>query len=333
MDSHPLVSVVMTVYNDGPFVSAAVGSILNQTFRNFELVVVDDGAVDDSVRQVEGFVDPRVRLIRQDNAGLAAALNRGITEARGRLIARQDADDQSAPERLQRQVEFLETNPEIGMVGSDAELVDESGHRIGTTRHAYANQQIQRRLIRSNQFVHGSVMFRREAAQEAGLYRPQFKYSQDYDLWLRMAEVTRLANLPDLLYSRRLRRGAIGMTHWLGRDDWGRLAAWCARERRRGRPEPPLVVDGISRKWLTDVLRRLRTSRDDTAVYHMRLAQAMLLKGDPAQSRRTVLRAIRRSPATPYAWLLLSVGLLPASSARALWLGLHTVYRFGTWKH
>jgi hypothetical protein len=111
------------------------------------------------------------------------------------------------------------------------------------------------------------------------------------------------------------------------------LAVWCARQRRRGRPEPPLAVDAISREWLVNLLKQFRASRDPTAMYHMRLAQAMLLKGNPADSRRMVLRAIRRSPATPYAWLLLSVGFLPAFSGRALWRGLHTVYRFGTWRH
>ncbi len=196
----PLVSVVMTVYNDGAYVTEAVRSILGQTFTDFEYIIVDDGAIDDSVAKIQAFGDRRIRLIRQANTGIAEALNHGIREAHGELIARQDADDVSDPRRLERLVEFAKEHPDVGLVGTWMRVIDEQGAPLTEKHYPTDNESLQRELTLDNTFLHGSVLFRKATALQVGLYRGAFR-CEDFDLWLRMAEVSELANLPEILYS------------------------------------------------------------------------------------------------------------------------------------
>jgi glycosyltransferase involved in cell wall biosynthesis len=330
----PIVSVVMSVYNDGPFVSEAVQSILNQTWSDFEFIIVDDGAIDDSVARVQEFRDERIRLIRQSNAGLAAALNRGIREARGEFIARQDADDISEPERLMRQAQFLQEHREVGLVGCSVRLIDEGGQGTRVARFPVDDADLQKDLIdgEGNPFMHGSVMMRKAVVEAAGMYRVEFRRAQDIDLWLRIAELAPIANLPEVLYTWRHRRTSVGAQHWIRHHDFARLARWCAVERRRGRPEPELSLRGVTRDWFTKLTERLRVVKDPDLVYEFMSAQDMLLQGQGAEARPILYKLVRRSPITLYAWLMLLLTFLPVRVAKSLWHGLRSIYRAGTWK-
>ncbi len=330
----PRVSVVMTVYNDGPFVAEAIESILNQSWTDFELIIVDDGAMDDSVARVQEFHDPRIRLIRQSNAGLAAALNAGIRHARGELIARQDADDRSVPERFARQVDFLQKHPEVGLVGCSATVIDEQGQEVRPARLPTDDAELQRALVKGegNPLMHGAVMMRKSAVEAAGMYRVEFRRAQDLDLWLRIAERWQVANLPETLYEWRRRRTSVGAQHWIRHHDYARLARWCAVHRRRGRPEPELDVRLVARDWFTRLTEPLRVVRDPDLAYEMMTAQELFLQGRGAAARPILYRLIRRSPVTLYVWLLLLLTYLPARAASGLWRGLRSVYRAGTWK-
>lgn len=200
------VSVVLPVHNGGRYLEAAARSILNQTHRDLELIVVDDGSTDGSGSIVEAIGDPRVRLFRNEqNRGLPAALNRGLAAARAEIVARQDADDLSHPERLEKQVMYLTSNPSVGLLGTQAWMIDEEGRCCGSVTHACAHDGLVWELSFDNAFLHTSVAFRRHLVlKQHGGYDEAWPYNQDFDLWLRLARVTRLANLPERLVASRI---------------------------------------------------------------------------------------------------------------------------------
>jgi glycosyltransferase involved in cell wall biosynthesis len=200
----PAVSVLMGTYNAGAWLGAAVASVLGQTLADLELIVIDDGSTDDTPVVLAAISDPRLRVERQPRAGLTRALTRALGRARAPLLARLDADDVASPDRLERQLGYLAAHPEVGLLGTAAREVDVTGHARGLVRPPEDDRALRRLLIRRNPFVHSSIVMRRDLVERAGGYDATFPVAQDYDLWLRLAELTRLANLPDVLVTRRL---------------------------------------------------------------------------------------------------------------------------------
>jgi glycosyltransferase involved in cell wall biosynthesis len=200
----PHVSVIMSVYNGAPYLREAVDSMLAQTFTDFELILIDDGSVDETAAILSTYDDPRISVHHQPNQGLVAALNRGLALARGELYARMDADDRSHPERLQKQVAFLNQYPTVGLVGAARRVIDETG-AVCAPLLAYPtdNSQLQADLLLRNCFCHGSVMVRRTCVEQVGMYRHEFSNVEDYDLWLRISEHFAVANLSEPLYDYR----------------------------------------------------------------------------------------------------------------------------------
>ncbi len=192
----PLVTVIMPVYNAEAYVAEAVQSILGQTLREFELLVIDDGSADKSVEIVNGMKDSRIRLGRNEkNLGLIATLNKGLELATGKYIARMDADDISLPSRLEKQAKFLEAHPEVGVLGT--RTVSFGGGKEKINRYLPSHGEIMTLLLFNSALSHPSVMFRRGLP---GLhYDPAFIHAEDYDLWTRLSEVTQLANYPEVL--------------------------------------------------------------------------------------------------------------------------------------
>jgi glycosyltransferase involved in cell wall biosynthesis len=200
----PAVSVVLPVRDGEPYVAAALSSIIEQSFADLEVIVVDDGSTDGTPGILRAVRDARVRVITQGTLGVPRALNRAIAEARGAVIARMDADDVALPERLQRQLEFLQSHPDVGLLGTGAREVDRAGRVVRTIVPPAGDAEIRRALVWANPFVHASVVFHRQAFEAAGGYDPSFPVAQDYELWTRMASVTRMANLAEPLLLRRL---------------------------------------------------------------------------------------------------------------------------------
>jgi len=209
----PMVSVVMSVHNGMAYLSEAVESILEQTFRDFEFIVVDDGSTDDSHRLLKRYAaeDARMLVIRQEkNSGVAEARNQAIARARGEFIASQDADDISLPERLEAQVAYLRQHPAVGLLGTWPEFVDAEAKPLEAARYPRIsdNAGLQAQLLDTNCFCAGTVMVRRHLLETVGGYDQGLAPSEDYDLWLRLAEVTRLANVPRALYLYRQHPGS-----------------------------------------------------------------------------------------------------------------------------
>jgi glycosyltransferase involved in cell wall biosynthesis len=223
----PLVSVIMAVYNAEAYVAESVTSILEQSYTNWELIVVDDGSTDKSVDVLQLFIDPRIRLIRSDtNQGVSHALNRALQEVTGTLIARQDADDVSLPGRLAAQVTFLESHPDTGLLGTHAIQVNERGDPIISMVHPPTeNEAIQYGLLFDSPFISSTVMFRRELLNQVQGFTTDRRVWDDYDMWSRLARSTRAANLPvQLLKYRMVATGLTGTT---------RNAPEMVREQRR----------------------------------------------------------------------------------------------------
>jgi glycosyltransferase involved in cell wall biosynthesis len=191
------VSVVLPVRNGERFLAEAIESVLGQTD---ELIVVDDGSTDGSADIAGRY--PRATVLRQEPLGLVAALNHGIERSVAPYIARMDADDLSLPERLERQVAFLDANPHVGLVACGVEVIDAE-----TILLPPDDASLRRRLLLRNPFTHGSVVIRRRALDAAGGYRSDYGANEDYDLWRRLARDWELAALPEILYRYR-RHGA-----------------------------------------------------------------------------------------------------------------------------
>jgi glycosyltransferase involved in cell wall biosynthesis len=206
------VSVVLPVRDGERFVREAVESVLAQTYADLELIVVDDGSADATSEILRGFRDDRLRVLRQEPAGLVAALRRGVAEARAPLVARMDADDVSEPARLERQAELLERRPRVGMVATWTAVIDEVGRELRREVLPSAHQDLARRLLLRNPFQHGSVVVRRDALEAAGGYRDDYGANEDYDLWRRLARSWELACVPEVLYRYRVHGGAVTQT-------------------------------------------------------------------------------------------------------------------------
>ena len=200
----PYVSVITAVYNGEKFIADAVNSILNQSFTDFEFIIINDGSTDETPDILDGFDDQRISIISQENKGLTVSLNTGIEYSGGTFIARMDGDDISHPERLERQVKFFRDNPDIGLLGTRQAFIDVENHIVGTLPIQTNDAEIRKKMRFGNIIPHGSVMFPRKSIEKVGLYREVFTCSQDYDLWLRISEHYRLANLGDILYFWRL---------------------------------------------------------------------------------------------------------------------------------
>ena len=198
----PQIDVVMPIYNAEHFVEQAVRSILSQTMSDFRLVCIDDGSVDGTAKILSDLAnqDSRIEIIRQNNQGLVGALNVGLAHCRAPLIARMDADDIAMPERFELQSRFLQSYPEVVAVGTAILELDSDGEVLGVSRLANDHFSIDQNMLRMKTgMAHPTVMMRREVVVAVGGYRPEYEWIEDLDLWLRMAEVGRLANLPDVL--------------------------------------------------------------------------------------------------------------------------------------
>jgi len=183
--SVPIISVVMPVFNADGFVAKAIESVLNQTFDDFELIIIDNNSTDNSVNIIRSFHDPRIIIIcNEKNFGIGASLNIGIKRARGKYIARMDADDVSYPNRLMNQIRFLQKNRDVSVLGSCASLFDEKG-RIWGRISPIAKPKLKDWLWGS-QVIHASVLMKTKDVKSVGGYDCKANRFEDYDLWLRM---------------------------------------------------------------------------------------------------------------------------------------------------
>jgi glycosyltransferase involved in cell wall biosynthesis len=197
----PLVSVIMSMYNTEKYVRETIESILNQTFKDFEFIIIDDASTDMSANIVQLYNDPRIRFYQnENNIGIVANLNKLLDISQGMFIARQDSDDISCPERLQIQVDFLRNNTNIGICGTYARFI---GTKKGVIRHCLCDKDIRAYMLFSCPFVHPSVMMRASLFEDGLRYNEAFFPAEDYNFWFIISKKTKLANIPEILLNYR----------------------------------------------------------------------------------------------------------------------------------
>lgn len=201
---NPKISVIMPVYNGDKYLKESIGSILEQDFKDFEFIIIDDGSVDKTKDILKSISDRRLVLIENKrNMGVSKSINKGLKIARGEYIARCDADDIYRKDRFKKQNDFLDRNKEYVVVGSNASIIDDLGNFVKEDCMPETDQQIRKTILIRNPMFHPSVMIRRSIINKLGGYRDIFNGAEDYDLWFRMLKCGNLYNIQENLISRR----------------------------------------------------------------------------------------------------------------------------------
>jgi glycosyltransferase involved in cell wall biosynthesis len=254
MAATPAVSVLMPVRNGERWLELSLASIANQTFRDFEFLIVDNGSTDQTPDIVARAcaADARFVSLKEPRRGIVPALNTGLAAARAPLIARLDADDMSRADRLERQVDFMRRHPDVGLLGCWADVIDTHGRVYGQRRPLTEHDDLLRVLRFSNPFIHPAVVFRTDLVRRLGGYRAAFEVSEDYDLWLRMSEVTTLANLPEPLVYYRLHAGNLMFRKVVRQSFSVHLAQCSARLRRTTGADPVDAFEAAPKWWLKE---------------------------------------------------------------------------------
>ena len=263
----PAVSVLIPVRNCALYLDEALESLAAQSFTDFEIIVVDNGSSDGTRDILRAWArrEPRLRAIHLRQAGLARSLNLAAARARAPLFARLDGDDIALPGRLAAQVEAMRARPQLGLLGSSAELIDSRGRAIGTLDRPTADSKLRLFLRTGCAFIHSSVIMRREVFLAAGGYRKGLNLAEDYDLWLRMAEHGEIANLPDRFVRYRVHVESATARRPVRQAIAVACVAAASEARRLGKPEPFLRGIPLLRKALpllgktpADFRRKLR---------------------------------------------------------------------------
>jgi glycosyltransferase involved in cell wall biosynthesis len=249
----PCVSVVMSVYNSDLYIQKSLESILLQTFQDWEFIIIDDCSQDNTLSIISQYAlqDPRIRIIRNhENLGVVKSLNIGIELAQGKYIARQDGDDISMPERLALQVDLLDSHPEVGLVGVCAQMIDEEGSPIRVGFHLTSNEEIQKNLLDYNCICGPSIMVKRSCLEKIGnFFSEGLDASEDYDLCLRLAEVTHLININEPVYLYRQHQNSASNTKKYQQVVNKAIALDRAIERRFGTFPSPDKVSSLARDY------------------------------------------------------------------------------------
>ena len=205
-----LVSVVMPTYNGGKFLPLAVESILNQSYKNLELIVIDDGSTDGSVERLSAFSDSRLRIIKNpSNSGVVYSRNIGILSAAGQLVAMLDSDDLAYPDRLQKQVDVFYQDPDLSLLGSAADVIDSDGRLVSSMGVTGDSAAIKKNILISNQFIQSSVMFKRDLAINLGMYSSQYPLAEDYAFWIKFVIANKVSNLTEKLVAYRVHESQV----------------------------------------------------------------------------------------------------------------------------
>jgi hypothetical protein len=280
----------MSVFNGDRYLPDAVDSILKQSVRDFEFIIIDDGSTDATPTILNSYCkgESRMRVYYQENRGQVDALNRGCALARGKYIARMDADDVAVRDRLKWQVEFMESHSQVGLVGGAVEFIDSSGRILRTARQPVGDRDIRRALLDRNVFWHPTAVFRREVFASLGGYRNVLAPAEDYDLWLRIADCSRVANLEEVLLKYRLHPQQLSVQRCRQQALGAAAARAAAMVRQRGRRDPLSSVDMITLGTLTGLGVNAASQQTTLARGYLSTLRNMLEIGEYALAFRTL---------------------------------------------
>lgn len=308
----PLVTVLMPAYNAAAYIAEAIGSVLTQTFTDFELLIINDGSTDDTEKIIRSFNDPRIRLINQDNQGVSQTLNNGIGLSLGTYIARFDADDICHPLRLQQQVVFLNQHPGYVLVGSDAEYIDRQGEFVFEFRYrAYTNEEIQALPSHICPFSHPTVMYRKEAVIAAGMYDINAHNFEDHLLWRKMIGVGKVHNISEKLVKYRFNPESVTIDEkWRGK----RFNQIKNRALERG------AISEAEGEELLQIIRSQDTAKIKKGAYYSLLSKKFLFNNyQPGKARNHIRQLIRTCPLKLQGYLLLGLSFFPGSFLKSIY--------------
>jgi len=242
------VSVILPVFNGEQFVSEAIESILNQDFKDIELIIINDGSTDKSSELLRDYADTNqcIRLIERENKGLVETLNEAVGLSKAKFIARMDADDIACPHRLRLQYETLKKSPNLAVLGSFINLIDEKGQFIRLGSYPVSPEEVANYLENACPIAHPSVMMRKESVIKAGGYRKAFSHCEDYDLWLRISELGyQLANYPEPLLNYRIHDNNVSHIYRVQQELGSNIARLAHRARKAGLSDPCANVERL----------------------------------------------------------------------------------------
>lgn len=295
----PKLSVVMSAYNSSETIERAMNSILNQTFSDFELIVLNDGSTDQTEAKILAFSDERIKYHRLDHAGLTKALNLGVSIAEGTIIVRHDSDDWSELDRFKKQAEILDENPDVAIVSSWHNVTDVEGNYLGQKPTAADDYSLKKMLRRRNPFCHGSVAVRKTAIEAVAGYNEDLLYSQDYDLWLRMAAAGfEFACIPEPLYNYSITPDSIA-------KGWSKLTY--AKDIRNSVMEPG-ETDTFSVTGIAAI-----SPRRTNSLWNYALGSLALDDGRRMQAVTYFTKSLVNLPFQSHAYLKLGAALLPGA--------------------
>ncbi len=299
MTAAPAVTVLMPVYDTpAAMLEQAIDSILHQSLGDFEFLVVDDGSRSEATRDClicYAKADERIRVAWEAHGGVTRALNTGLRLARGGWIARQDSDDWSEMGRLAAQLGFLRAHPEIGVCGTAAWMHQSNGRRLWLRRFAGSLEEIAAAFWKGSPFVHGSVMFRTEAARSLGGYREEFACAQDYDFLWRLTEAAGAANLDQALYHYRYSSGSVSGRRAAEQARSYRAAQRLALARRRG-----------EREDVAAALAASEAGRQARFAAALKQADHVMLAGEYGRAWRAYVELAWGRPGSGLAWAKLA---------------------------
>ncbi|MBW4467659.1 MAG: glycosyltransferase [Pegethrix bostrychoides GSE-TBD4-15B] len=300
----PRVSVMMAVYNSERYLAQAVESVLKQTLRELELIIIDDGSTDGSLAILQQYAaqDPRVRLSHRENRGIPQTRNELLHLATAELLAVMDSDDVALPDRLEQQVTFLQAHPEVVCLGSAFELIDAQNRRITSLPVPLEDAEIQPQILAGHAAIfQPCAMMRRDAVQQVGGYSLAMTQAEDLDLWLRLGEIGKLANLPESLVKYRLHANSVSEQDCALQRQKALEACQQAWQRR-----------GLAGKFEATDAWRPGADRDSQHRFAMQYGWWAFNSGERQTALVYALKAIRLCPSHMGGWKLLRCGLSKA---------------------
>jgi glycosyltransferase involved in cell wall biosynthesis len=304
MELKPAITVLMPVFNAEKYIGQAIASVLKQSFTDFELLIVNDGSTDQTENIARSFTDPRIIVINQDNMGVAAALNNGLTIARADYIARFDADDICATQRLQTQYDFLMAHADYVIVGTDVDYIDMDDQFVFSySASVYSNEAIQQQQFVICPFIHSSVLYRKKAVIDAGGYNIHAHTFEDHLLWPKILSKGKGCNLPEKLLKVRLNPDSVTID-----EKW--------RSKRFHEIKKQAIQDGNISKEAGEELIRILKEQDKQKIkegsYYALLSKKYLWNNyQPKQARLNIKKTIAIKPTSLNSYGLLLLSYMP----------------------
>ena len=307
------ITVLMPAYNCENYIREAIDSILNQTYTDFEFLIINDGSTDQTENIIRSYNDSRIRLISQANGGVSSALNKGLQNATGKYIARFDADDICYPNRLEEQYKFMVENPDYVLIGSDADYVGKNGEFIFSYNSpGYTNEEINERIYDKNPFIHSVVFFPKNIIIECGGYDLKAHTFEDHLLWTKVIKKGRVCNFKKSFIKVRLNPESVTTDERLRGKRFLDL-------RKKILLDNQPISDEEENELIT-IIKSQNSMKIKKLGYHLFVAKKYLWNNyKPGLARKHLISSIKLNPLDPYNYILMSLSFLPKSVVSKLY--------------